>query len=70
MGVKVVVTTTEKNYPWIGVNIHHNDLVVLFTSDGRGTILQSKNHAIGHWTTLFEMEYFTRYEGTVKLNNK
>lgn len=74
-GVKVVTTKVKTKaitkFPCIGITGEDNDreLIVLFETLYRGTVLQSSSYEVGHISTSWKIDIFTLYEGTVKLSN-
>ena len=75
-GIKVVTTKVKSkaitSFPCIGVMQEGNDreLIVLFETNCRGTVLQSTSYEIGHISTSWKIDIFTPYTSTVKLTNK
>ena len=59
----------DENFPCL--KIFNNNLVVLFTDYGIGTVVFSNNidYSIGEYDTGWDMSEFTNYNGKVVLEN-
>lgn len=61
-------TTVIEEYPFLGVATA--GLMVLFTEEGEGFVLQGNIHYdIGEHSVSWDMDNFTKYRGTVTLSN-
>ena len=70
--MKSVIINTEikREYPYLGINT--DDLVVLFTQERTGFVVNRKTYcvfSIGYFNDTWNEESFTLFTGEIKLSN-
>lgn len=59
-------------YPSLGVSIKTTGLIVLFTSNGVGTVIQTgdvSEYKIGYHSDMWAMNLFIKFQGKIILEN-
>lgn len=70
MKVTVKEVKKERKYPYIGIHEIHMGLIVLFSKQNKGTVLQpDKSYSIGEYSHTWVESNFKPFEGTVELSN-
>lgn len=69
MKTTIIPEETKKELPFPKLMIGNNEEIVFFIKPQEGMVLKNKNHFLGYYSAIWDMDKFKDFYGSITMSN-